>query len=84
MLKAHVPAGIEAPLRFYLTEDADGTATLRYRPPSAVFKAYENTALDDMARELDIIFDKIVRQATGAAMSHGNPSVHAGRQLTQV
>ena len=65
MLKAHVPAGIEAPLRLYITEDAEGTATLRYRPPSAVFKAYENTALDEMARELDIIFDKIVRQATG-------------------
>ena len=34
MLKASVPAGIEAPLRFYLTENADKTATLTYRLPT--------------------------------------------------
>ena len=28
MLEASVPAGIEAPLRFYLTETTDGTTTL--------------------------------------------------------
>ncbi|MDA0260875.1 MAG: DUF302 domain-containing protein [Proteobacteria bacterium] len=67
MLQADVPAGIEAPLRLYITENKDGTATLRYRKPSAVFKAYENQTLNEMARELDAIFDKIVRQATGAS-----------------
>ena len=65
MLEASVAAGIEAPLRFYITEDADGTATLTYREPSAVFAPYEVPALDAMARELDPIFAKIAKEATG-------------------
>ncbi len=60
MLEASVPAGIEAPLRFYITENADGTATLTYRSPSAVFAPYGNAEIDAMARELDIIWEKIV------------------------
>jgi uncharacterized protein (DUF302 family) len=64
MLAAIVPAGIEAPLRFYITENADGTATLTYRKPSAVFAPYGSTELDGMAAELDAIWAKIVEQAT--------------------
>ena len=37
MLKASIPAGVEAPLRLYLSERADGTARLSYRLPSHVF-----------------------------------------------
>lgn len=65
MLEASVPAGIEAPLRFYITENADGTATLIYRKPSAVFAPYDVPALDAMAKELDVIFGKIASDATG-------------------
>ena len=65
MLEASVAAGIEAPLRFYITEQADGTATLTYREPTAVFAPYEVPALDAMARELDAIFAKIAADATG-------------------
>lgn len=65
MLEASVPAGIEAPLRFYITENADGTATLTYRKPSAVFAPYETPALDEMAKELDAIFAKIAAAAAG-------------------
>lgn len=65
MLAASVPAGIEAPLRFYLSENADGTATLTYRTPSAVFKPYGSAELDAMAAELDAIFAKIAAQAAG-------------------
>jgi len=65
MLEASVPAGIEAPLRFYLTENADGTATLTYRRPSAVFAPYGSAALDKMAAELDLIWSKIVADAIG-------------------
>jgi uncharacterized protein (DUF302 family) len=36
MLEASVPAGIEAPIRFYVTENADGTADLSYKTPSFV------------------------------------------------
>lgn len=65
MLKASVPAGIEAPLRLYVTENADGTTSISYRTPSAVFAPYGNSELDTMARELDPIVDKIVRDAAG-------------------
>ena len=65
MLAASVPAGIEAPLRFYITENADGTATLTYRTPSSVFGPYESPDLDAMAGELDTIFGKIVSETIG-------------------
>lgn len=64
MLSASVPAGIEAPLRLYITENPDGTASLTYRIPSAVFAPYGSKALDEMAKELDGIFQNIVRDAT--------------------
>jgi uncharacterized protein (DUF302 family) len=64
MLDASVAAGIEAPLRFYITENADGTATLTWRKPTAVFAPYESPRLDEMARELDVILGKIASDAT--------------------
>lgn len=64
MLEASIPAGIEAPLRFYVTENGDGTASLTYRKPSAVFAPYKSSDLDKMAAELDSIWAKIVTQAT--------------------
>ncbi len=65
MLAASVPAGIEAPLRVYVTENADRTASITYRKPTAVFAPYGSKALDEMARELDPIFERIVRGAAG-------------------
>ncbi|MEQ9639356.1 MAG: DUF302 domain-containing protein [Alphaproteobacteria bacterium] len=64
MLEASVPAGIEAPLRFYLTANADDTATLAYRLPSATFAPYGSDKLDAMAKELDVIFAAIAADAT--------------------
>ncbi len=63
MLKASIAAGIEAPLRLYLTENADGTARLTYRLPSHTFGAYQVPALDAMAKDLDRIVAKIVADA---------------------
>jgi uncharacterized protein (DUF302 family) len=63
MLQASVPAGIEAPLRIYVNENADGTASITYRLPSAVFAPYGSRELDEMAKELDVIFQNIVRAA---------------------
>jgi uncharacterized protein (DUF302 family) len=63
MLEASVAAGIEAPLRLYLTEAKDGTATLTYRLPSHVFGIYEVPALDAMGKELDQIIAKIISAA---------------------
>ncbi len=39
-------AGIEAPLRFYLTEGADGTATLTVHKPSATLAPYGSADFD--------------------------------------
>ena len=64
MLAASVPAGIEAPLLFYLTEQPDGTARLTYRQPTAVFAPYGSADLDAMAAELDVIFASIAADAT--------------------
>ena len=63
MLSASVPAGIEAPLRYYLTENVDGSTTLTYRAPSAVFAPYGVNDLDAMAAELDEIFAAIADAA---------------------
>jgi len=65
MLAASVAAGIEAPLRIYVTETPDGRASLTYREPSAVFAPYRSPALDEMAKELDAVFRNIVRDAAG-------------------
>ena len=63
MLEASVPAGIEAPLRYYLVENPDGTSTLSWRTPSATFAPYRSTKLDELARELDPVFEAIARDA---------------------
>ena len=64
MLAASVDAGIEAPLRFYLTEDASGQVKLGYRRPSATFAPYPGDDLKNLAAELDAIFADIAHDAT--------------------
>ncbi len=66
MLKASVAAGIEAPLRLYVTERPNGQARLTYRLPSHVFAPYGVAALDAMAKDLDGIFAAIARDAMAA------------------
>ena len=66
MLEASVAAGIEAPIRFYITENDDGTGTLSYKTPTTVFTPYFDEGGDDLkalAAELDELFAKI---ASGA------------------
>ena len=65
MLEASKASGIEAPIRLYVTERPNGNARLTYRLPSSVFAPYDVPALDEMAKELDVIFQRIVKQATG-------------------
>nr|WP_067288176.1 DUF302 domain-containing protein [Marinobacterium profundum] len=64
MLEASMAAGIEAPLRFYLTENADGSTSLSWATPSSTFAPYASPALDEMALELDDVFAAIARDAT--------------------
>lgn len=56
-------AGFEAPIRIYLYENSDGTATLTYIKPSAIFRTYPQPEVGKVAAELDSIFEKIVAQA---------------------
>lgn len=67
VLEISVAAMIEAPLRFYVTENPDGTATLAYKLPSTVFAPYADEGgapLAEVAAELDGIFSAISARAT--------------------
>lgn len=66
ILSLSTAAMIEAPVRFYVTENADGTATLSYKLPSAVFAPYADeggSELSQAAAELDTIFEAIATSA---------------------
>ncbi|WP_299779036.1 DUF302 domain-containing protein [uncultured Roseobacter sp.] len=59
-------AMIEAPIRFYVTEEPDGTATLSYKTPSFVFDPYMKESgpnLQTLAQELDTRFATIAEAA---------------------
>jgi len=63
LLAADAKAGFEAPIRIYLYENPDGTATVSYLPPSSVFAPYGNAEVRKIAAELDPIFKAIVDRA---------------------
>ncbi len=67
MLEASIAAGIEAPIRVYITENSDGTATLSYKTPSFVFAPYMKEGgdkLKNLAKELDKLFASLAAEAT--------------------
>ena len=66
MLAASTAAGIEAPIRVYVTETRGHTAQVTYRLPSHVFGAYQVTALTEMGKELDGRVAKIIADASAA------------------
>ncbi len=62
IIRESVPAMIEAPLRFYVTEDDADSATLSWKIPSHVFAPYiteQTTELSKAAEELDVLFQQI-------------------------
>ncbi|WP_395173999.1 DUF302 domain-containing protein [Roseibium alexandrii] len=66
MLEASIAAGIEAPIRFYVTENADKTATLSWKTPSLVFAPYMDEGgekLSGLVAELDGVFQSIADAA---------------------
>jgi len=68
ILDLSTAAMIEAPVRFYVTENEDGTATLSYKKPSVVFAPYMQDGggeLEALAAELDALFAGVVEAATG-------------------
>src|SRR6266508_2948750 len=66
LLAAEPQAGFEAPIRIYVYENADGTATVSYVPPSVVFAPYKHPEVKAVAAELDPIFKAIVDTALAA------------------
>lgn len=66
IIRESVPAMIEAPLRFYVTEDDAESATLSWKTPSAVFAPYRQNDDDELAAiasELDELFTHIANHA---------------------
>ncbi|NOD29934.1 DUF302 domain-containing protein [Ruegeria atlantica] len=66
VLETSVHAMIEAPIRFYVTENKDGTSNLSYKTPSFVFAPYVSEGgqnLMDIAAELDSTFQSIAERA---------------------
>lgn len=66
ILNLSTAAMIEAPIRVYVTENEDGTATLSYKTPGLVFAPYMAEAGPDLtnaANELDAIFLSIAQRA---------------------
>lgn len=61
-IRTSISAMIEAPIRMYVTENPDGTATLSYKTPSMVFSPYFDEGGEDLrqiASELDEKFEAI-------------------------
>ncbi len=65
IIEANELAGMEAPIRFYVTERAGGKAAVTYRTPSSILALYDSPKLDALAAELDQLFAKIVDDALG-------------------
>ncbi|MBJ3775071.1 DUF302 domain-containing protein [Acuticoccus mangrovi] len=64
IIRAAPAAMIEAPIRIMVMEEPDGTATLAYKTPSAVFAPYDGgNTLAEAAATLDGIFAAIVERA---------------------
>lgn len=67
VLATSTAAMIEAPIRFYVMENQNQTATLSYKTPSHVFTPYfqeGGDSLKDLAGQLDEVFARIAAQAT--------------------
>ena len=66
ILRLSVPAMIEAPMRFYVTENDDGSATLSWKRPTHLLDPYVEQAgeeLETIAEELDTRFFVIAKRS---------------------
>lgn len=68
LLKLSTPAMIEAPIRFYVTEDAEGRGRLSWKRPSAILATYADgkngDAISEIGQSLDRVFLAIAERAT--------------------
>jgi hypothetical protein len=58
-------AGIYAPLRVVLDEDASGRAIFEYDRPSSLFEQFEDARVTQVVRELDAELETILQAASG-------------------
>ena len=66
VLRLSTEAMIHAPIRLYVTENVDGTATLSYITPSDLLAPYAEAAgpaLSDVSAEIDAVFASIAQDA---------------------
>lgn len=67
IIRAAPAAMIEAPIRFMVMEEPDGTATLAWKRPSTVFAPYledGGEVLSNASQHLDAVFESIAMRAT--------------------
>ena len=58
------PAGHDIPIRIHVYEEADDVR-VACRLPGEVFAPFESAALDEIGKELDVIFTNILNHAVG-------------------
>lgn len=66
ILHASTAAMIEAPIRMYVTEAPDGTATLSYKLPTSIYEPYMEEggdALAEAAEALEADFESVAKEA---------------------
>lgn len=66
VLALSTAAMIEAPIRMYVTENLDGTATLSYKTPSFVFAPYMDEGGAELANQAAALDAKFLMIATQA------------------
>jgi uncharacterized protein (DUF302 family) len=74
LLEADPSAGFEAPIRIYVYENADGTTTVSYRTPSAIFAPYRHPEVRMVAAALDPILEAIVEEVLVVGSASPGPS----------
>jgi len=60
LVKADPAAAFEAPMRFHVYENQDGTATVTYVKPSVLLRSYRNPEVRAVGEELDLVFTSVM------------------------
>jgi uncharacterized protein (DUF302 family) len=66
LINAEPRAAYEAPIRIYLYENHDGTATLSYAKPSALLRPYAHLEVAKVGAEMDPILERIASKTMAA------------------
>jgi len=66
--RTHPTAGIEIPVRLYVYENAEGNTVIHYRSLLGQLARYDMDALDEVGREADEVFARIMQDATTLCM----------------